>query len=140
VLAGEDKLGRPTLAGLHERSVPGTDDDVAAAVRDGDKSIEVVLVRRAPAGYLTLTGRTLGPHGAAAASDHDVLDEVARCAVRLPAYPQITEAAKATLRPLAGWSGDPWLARTRALELDDAFLGRVGGLPADLLPGSRTSG
>lgn len=128
VLAGEDELGRPTLAGLHERSVSETeDDDVAAAVRDGDESIEVVLVRRTPGGYLTLTGRALGPQGAAAVSDNDVLDEVARCAVRLPAHPQITEAAKTTLRPLAGWSGDPWLARARALELDDEHTTELGG-------------
>lgn len=127
-LVGKDRLGRLTLAGLHERSVAeADDDDVAAAVRDGDESIEVVLVCRDGGGYSTLSGRDLGPDGAAAVSDEDVLEEVARCAVRLPAYQQITEAAKTLLRPLAGWTGNPWLARARALELDDTLSAELGG-------------
>ena len=109
-------LGAPTLAGLHDRSVAAAEDDaVAAAVRDGDESIEVVLVRRADNGYLTLAGRPLGPDGAVAVSDPDVLDEVARCSVRLPPYAPVTAAATQTLRPLPGWGLDPWLRHARAL-------------------------
>lgn len=129
LLAGPDKLGTPTLAGLHEQSTADLDDDdrVAAVVRDGEQSVEVILVRRDDRGYLTLAGRRLGAHGEAV-SDEALLEEVIRATVRLPARPELTRAAKDELRPLPGWSDhDPWLRRARALILDDALSARLGG-------------
>ena len=117
LLAGEDQLGRRDLAGLHERSTADPDgDEVAAVVRDGDESVEAVLVRKDARGYLTLSGRRMGPRGEGI-SDETVLEEVTGSVVRLPARPAITEAAKASLTPLSGWALDPWLGRTRALEI-----------------------
>ncbi len=122
LLAGEDKLGTPTLAGLHDRSTAGSDDDaVAAVVRDGDESIEAVLVEREARGYFTLSGRWMGANGEGV-SDGSVLEEVAGSVVRLPARPDISTAAK-KLAPLSGWALDPWLSRTRALELPDELGG-----------------
>jgi CRISPR-associated endonuclease/helicase Cas3 len=129
LLAGEDRLGEPTLKGLHERSIDDLrdDDQVAAVVRDGEPSVEVVLVRRSEAGYLTLGGRSLGPNGDVVTTDETVLDEVMRASVRLPARPALTKAALDELRPLPGWGRDPWLRRTRALELDDSWSAQLGG-------------
>ncbi|KJE20495.1 CRISPR-associated helicase, Cas3 family [Frankia torreyi] len=130
LLAGEDRLGLPTLAGLHDNGTAAleTEERVAAVVRDGEESIEVVLVRRAPAGgYLTLSGRRLGPSGEVAVSDDAVLEEVVGSVIRLPAVPELTAAARATLTPLPGWGGDPWLRRTRALILDDQHAATLGG-------------
>jgi CRISPR-associated endonuclease/helicase Cas3 len=120
LLAGPDDLGAPTLAGLHERAVGEADDEdaVAAVVRDGNPSVEVILVCRDDRGYSSLDGRPLGPTGAAV-SDPDVLERVVRDCVRLPAREDLTAAALADLRPLSGWASDPWLARSRALVLDD---------------------
>jgi CRISPR-associated endonuclease/helicase Cas3 len=129
LLSGPDYLGTVTLGGLHERSIGDLDDDdqVAAVVRDGDKSVEVVLVRRNDRGYLTLGGRPLGVHGEAV-SDEAVLEEVVQATVRLPASHGLTEAAIAELRPLPGWgSDDPWLRRARALVLDDERSAHLGG-------------
>lgn len=119
LLAGGDRLGLPTLAGLHDRHTADLDDDdaVAAVVRDGDPSVEVVLVRRDAHGYLTLAGRPIGPQGEGV-SDDAVLTEVAGSTVRLPARKEITKAALDELAPLSGWARDPWLGRTRALVLD----------------------
>ncbi len=129
LLSGPDYLGTPTLAGLHERSVAdlGDDDKVAAVVRDGDMSVEVVLVRGSERGYQTLGGRSLGVHGEAV-SDEAVLDEVVQATVRLPASRELTEAAIAELRPLPGWRvDDPWLRHARALILDDDMSAGLGG-------------
>ncbi|MCW2723071.1 helicase-related protein, partial [Pseudonocardia sp.] len=128
LLSSDGALGTPTLAGLHDRSVAAAEDDaLEAAVRDGDESIEVVLVRRSDRGYATLAGRPLGPDGGVAVSDPEVLDEVARCSVRLPPYATVTAAAQQTLRPLPGWGLDPWLRRARALPLDDDLAADLGG-------------
>ncbi len=130
LLSGESNLGWPTLAGLHEKSTASLDDEekVAAVVRDGEESVEVVLVRRGPAGagYLTLGGRPLGPNGDAAAHDDSLLEEVVGATVRLPANRDITAAARADLAPLPGWRHDPWLRRARALVLDDELSVALG--------------
>lgn len=125
LLAGEDQLGKTTLAGLHERCIADLPDDdaVAAVVRDGDPSIEAILVRMGAHGLTTLEGRPLGPTGESV-SDADVLDEVLRDCVRLPAA--LTEAAKAELGPLPGWIGDPWLGRSRVVLLDESGAARLG--------------
>lgn len=128
LLSGPDHLGMPTLAGLHRRSTEDlpTDEDVAAVVRDGEPSVDVVLVRRRDHEYLSLDGRRIGPTGEAV-SDPEILEHVAGATLRLPARPDLTAAALAELRPLPGWTGDPWLGRTRALVLDEAMSARLGG-------------
>jgi CRISPR-associated endonuclease/helicase Cas3 len=119
LLAGEDELGRETLAGLHARSIADLDDDdaVAAVVRDGEESAEVVLVRRDVTGYRTLAGRSLGVDGSVAVTDDQVLEEVLRSTLRLPARVEVSTAAH-ELRPLPGWQADSWLRHSRALVLD----------------------
>jgi CRISPR-associated endonuclease/helicase Cas3 len=129
LLAGPEALGRETLEGLHELATADLDDDdkVAAVVRDGDPSVEVVLVCRDRSGaYRTLDGRPMGPNGEAV-SDAAVLEEVIAATIRLPARPEITAAALDELRPLAGWDVDPWLRRVRALLLDDELSAMLGG-------------
>lgn len=127
LLATVDQLGASTIDGLHVRSVAAVSDDdaVRAAVRDGDDSVEVCLVRREGGMYRTLSGRSLGPQGEVAPSDRAVLDEVAADSVRLPS--QISAAAKEELRPLPGWEADPWLRHARALELDGELSAELGG-------------
>ncbi len=123
LLAGVDALGAKTLDGLHDRSAAPREDDerIAAVVRDGPESVEVVLVRRAPDGGLrTLAGRPLGPNGEAVNGDDALLEEVVGATIRLPPIEAITAAARAELGPLPGWSrDDPWLRHARALVLDD---------------------
>lgn len=129
LLAGPDDLGEETLKGLHKRATdhdPNQDEDaVAAVVRDGPESVEVVLVRRDDKGCWTLGGRWMGVNGEAV-DDADVAEAVIHATVRLPARPDITTAAKDELRPLAGWSRDPWLQRARALPLDAASAAELG--------------
>lgn len=127
LLAGEDRLGLATLAGLHDRSIADLDDEdaVAAVVRDGEPTVEVVLVRRDERGYTTLGGRPMGPLGEGI-SDASVVEAVVGSTVRLPARPALTRAAL-DLAPLPGWSGDAWLRRMRALVLDETRSARLGG-------------
>ncbi len=119
LLAGADKLGLATLSGLHEQDTeePRTDDAVSAVVRDGPESVEVVLVRRDDEGYLTLSGRRMGVNGEAV-SDPEIANEVIEATLRLPGDDELAAAAKAELRPLAGWATDNWLRHARALVLD----------------------
>ncbi|MFE6662602.1 CRISPR-associated helicase Cas3' [Streptomyces sp. NPDC057697] len=115
---------RRTLAGLHYGgSTAGSDESsLQAAVRDGDESVEVVLVVReeSEAVFRTLAGRALSVNGDVAP---DVLDEVLGSTVRLPA--KFTPAAS-ELGPLPGWHGHPWLCRSRALVLDASHTARLG--------------
>ncbi|MFD0267894.1 CRISPR-associated helicase Cas3' [Streptomyces sp. NPDC127106] len=115
---------RRTLAGLHYggSTAGGDEDSLRAAVRDGDESVEVVLVVRdeGDAVFRTLTGRALSVNGDVAP---DVLDEVLGSMVRLPS--KLTRPAL-ELRPLPGWHGHPWLRRSRALVLDASGRARVG--------------
>jgi CRISPR-associated endonuclease/helicase Cas3 len=126
LLSGADNLGMPTLAGLHEMPLPDpSEDEIATVVRDGDPSVEVVLVRRCERGYHTLGGRWLGTDGEAV-SDASILEEVVGSTVRLPAaLPDLTIAAQ-TLRPLSGWGNDPWLRRARALVLERDSVAHLG--------------
>ncbi len=126
LLSGADALEREeTLSGLHERAASerrdlGDEDAVAATVRDGDPSIEVVLVRREGQRYTTLSGRSLGVQGEGV-SEPTVLKEVLQSMVRLPSAKDVTKAALECLRPLPAWGNDdPWLAHSRALILDEA--------------------
>ncbi|MCM0674875.1 CRISPR-associated helicase Cas3' [Micromonospora phytophila] len=126
LLAGESTLGAPTLAGLHGRATgeARSDDEMAAVVRDGPESVEVVLVRQADGRYLTLGGRSLGPSGDV--GDAALAEEVVGSTVRLPARPAVTEAAK-NLEPLPGWYGNGWLSKSHALVLDERNSAVVGG-------------
>ncbi|ONH60409.1 CRISPR-associated helicase/endonuclease Cas3 [Frankia sp. CcI49] len=129
LLSGERKLGAAALDGLHERSTEALESEerVAAVVRDGDESVEVVLVRRHPSGgFLTLNGRPLGPTGEAAVSDEKVFEDTVGATIRLPARPELTDAARRDLAPLPGWRDDAWLGRVRALELDVDLSARLG--------------
>lgn len=118
LLAGESELGAPTLAGLHNRATgeAPSDDEVAAVVRDGSESAEVVLVRQAGGRYLTLGGRSLGPTGDA--TEGELAEEVVGSTVRLPPRKELTMAAK-SLEPLPGWYGNAWLSKSSALVLDE---------------------
>ncbi|WP_084000273.1 CRISPR-associated helicase/endonuclease Cas3 [Actinomadura kijaniata] len=107
---------KPTLAGLHfghSRGVSG-DEQFQSLVRDGERTIEVVMVKGGERGFHTLAGRRLSINGEVAP---DLLDEVLFATVRLPAT--LTEVAERELSALSGWRDHPWLRYTRALVLDE---------------------
>ncbi|MFE5010048.1 CRISPR-associated helicase Cas3' [Streptomyces sp. NPDC056696] len=123
LLTSHGEHERRTLAGLHYGGSTGGDEDsLRAAVRDGDESVEVVLVVRGEgdAVFRTLAGRALSVNADVAP---DVLDEVLGSTVRLPS--KLTQSAL-ELGPLPGWHGHPWLRRSRALVLDASRRARVG--------------
>jgi CRISPR-associated endonuclease/helicase Cas3 len=127
LLSPDGAVGAPTLKGLHSRSTSDLDEEqVAAVVRDGEPSVEVVLIRGGEDGYRTLGGSPLGV-GGEAVSDHELLEQVMADTVRLPASPEITAAARQELRPLPGWGLDPWLSSTRALTLGPDSGASLGG-------------
>lgn len=109
-----DKEGA-TLSGLHYAAVPvaGGDTDLDAVVRDGETSLEVVLVVRDGETYRTLSGRALTVNGDV---PDELLDEVLGGTVRLP--PRYTQQAAKELAPLPGWLGHPRLRYSQALVLD----------------------
>nr|WP_225311744.1 CRISPR-associated helicase Cas3' [Microbispora cellulosiformans] len=102
-----------TLEGLHYAETKGDDEVVQAIVRDGDPTIEVVIVHKDVNGYTTWTGRRLGVNGEVPV---DLLDEVLGGTVRLPA--KLAAVAENELQPLDGWRDHPWLRHSRALKLD----------------------
>ncbi|MGW6403954.1 CRISPR-associated helicase Cas3' [Streptomyces sp. NPDC055134] len=123
LLTSHGEHERRTLAGLHYGGSTGGDEDaLRAAVRDGDESVEVVLVVRGEgdAVFRTLAGRALSVNADVAPN---VLDEVLGSTVRLPS--KLTQSAL-ELGPLPGWHGHPWLRRSRALVLDASRRARVG--------------
>ncbi|MFJ3176578.1 CRISPR-associated helicase Cas3' [Streptomyces roseus] len=124
VLTPPGEHERRTLAGLHYggSTTGGDEEALQAAVRDGDESVEVILVVQDEGGgvFRTLAGRALSVNGDVAP---DLLEEVVGSTVRLPAV--LTEPAL-ELRPLPGWIGHPWLRRSRALVLDGAGTARLG--------------
>ncbi|MER6916069.1 CRISPR-associated helicase Cas3' [Streptomyces sp. NPDC000594] len=128
VLTRPREWGAPTLAGLHYGGQDGVkEEDLDAVVRDGERSVEVVMVHRVRSGYAALGGCRLGAHGEAA--EAEVVERVLGGLVRLP--PRLTEAAEKELSALPGWVGDPWLRYAKALVLEEdgwAVLGdwRVG--------------
>ena len=123
LLARAGEHTRPSLEGLHRGgSRDGlSEEQHRALVRDGDRSIEVVLVRRDEHKYRALSGRSLGANGEAS---RDVLDDVIGGTVRVPA--KLTEAAEESLAPLDGWRDHPWLRYSRALVLDVSGTARLG--------------
>lgn len=125
VLTRQGKYGTPTLAGLHEHDVPGRSNEerFEALVRDGEPSVEVVIVRRLSGGYYAWDGATpLGVNGEVLTG---ALDTVLGGVTRLPA--KLSEQAESTLAPLSGWLDDPWLRRSRALVLDEHGQRKLGG-------------
>ncbi|WP_328397855.1 CRISPR-associated helicase Cas3' [Nocardia sp. NBC_00416] len=108
----------PTLEGLH-RGEYVKDDDVR--VRDGEESIEVILVRQDDHGYRAENGRRLGPNGEVGA---EVLDDVLGGTLRLPT--RLTRSGMESLRTLDGWRDHPWLRYSRALVLDRDSRATVG--------------
>lgn len=124
LLAGEDQVGKPNLAGLHERNVAeAKDEEVSAVVRDGDTSIEVLLIKRHGEKLQTLTGRPLGPNGEAISAP-DVLEEVLGSSVRLPA--RESQDLQGLLEPFQGWLGDSWVGKTPVLVLNETNSANVG--------------
>lgn len=113
----------PTLEGLHYAAAQGSlgEEQFQALVRDGKRTLEVVLVHGAD-GFHTIAGRRLGPNGEVAA---ELVDEVLGGTVRLPAA--LTPAAKQELKPLPGWRDHPWLRHSLALVLDHQGATELGG-------------
>ncbi|MEU9983544.1 CRISPR-associated helicase Cas3' [Streptomyces sp. NPDC050856] len=111
--------GAPTLEGLHYAgSRAASEEDLDAVVRDGERSVEAVIVRRSAGGYRAVDGTWIGVHGEV--DDETVVDRLLGGTVRLPA--RLTEAAEAKqagLAPLPGWAGHPWLRYARALVLEE---------------------
>ncbi|MER6010190.1 CRISPR-associated helicase Cas3' [Streptomyces bluensis] len=125
LLTARRDWGRPTLAGLHYGGSAGVGEekDLDAVVRDGKRSVEVVIVRQAPGGYAALDGTRIGVHGEAL--DERVTEAVLGGTTRLPA--RFTQVAECELSPLPGWSAHPWLKYTPALVLDEAGAAELGG-------------
>ncbi|MFB7411471.1 CRISPR-associated endonuclease Cas3'' [Streptomyces sp. NPDC056202] len=120
----------PHLDGLHYAATEAaSEEQLAATVRDGDMSIEVVLVVRDEQGFRTLSGRPLGPAGVPRNDDLDIL---AGDMMRLPQV--LAAAALEHLRPLPGWREHAWLRRTRALVLDAAFTAHLGAFAVHYSP------
>ncbi|MFF8939272.1 CRISPR-associated helicase Cas3' [Streptomyces paradoxus] len=106
----------PTLEGLHYAgSRAASEEQLDAVVRDGDPTVEVVVIRRSSGGYRAVDGTWLGVHGEV--DDDEVTDRLMGGTVRLPS--RLTEAAQAELGPLAGWAGRPWLRYRSALVLEE---------------------
>ena len=120
LLAGEGQLEAQTLEGLHHLYTADLDDDeaVSAVVRDGNPSIEVVLVRQGEHGYTTLDGHSLGSNGEAI-SDPAMLEHVVGDSLRLPPIQDLSDTIQRELGPLPAWHGDPWLGKSRALIIDN---------------------
>ncbi|WP_331744422.1 CRISPR-associated helicase Cas3' [Kitasatospora sp. NBC_01300] len=122
VLTRSGEHGSQTLAGLHY-GAHGTlaEGQFEALVRDGDRSVEVVLVRRTGEDFHAMTGRKLGPNGTVAA---EMVDDVLSGTVRLPT--KLTNVAEQALGPLSGWRDHPWLRYSLALELDEHGAAALG--------------
>ncbi|GLZ28135.1 CRISPR-associated helicase/endonuclease Cas3 [Lentzea sp. NBRC 105346] len=116
LLSAPDEWTAATLAGLSYAHVAGAQEQAQldALVRDGEESVEVVVLRHGTHGYSTYRGVRLGMHGE---RGPELLDDVVAGTVRLPA--SLTTAALENLTPLPQWHHHPWLKHTRALILRD---------------------
>ncbi|MFF8646469.1 CRISPR-associated helicase Cas3' [Streptomyces sp. NPDC015345] len=114
-----------TLAGLHYAAADAQDEQrLRAVVRDGEDSVEVVLVVHTAGSYRTLEGTSLGAAGELSGGH---VDELAGDILRLPVALTGNHAPESLgLVPLPGWSSHPWLRQARALVLDAALVGRAG--------------
>jgi CRISPR-associated endonuclease/helicase Cas3 len=112
----------PHLDGLHYAATEAaTEDHLAATVRDGDMSLEVILLVQDSAGYRTLEGQRLGSGGTPSG---DLLETLAGDMMRLPQ--RLTPAAIDNLSPLPGWNDHAWLRNTRALVLSPSLTATIG--------------
>ncbi|MBB0244753.1 CRISPR-associated helicase Cas3' [Streptomyces alkaliphilus] len=104
-----------TLAGLHVagRAESGGDATVEWLVRDGDPTVEVIVVVREGGVLHTLSGRALSVNGDV---PDELLEDLLGGTVRLPS--SLTEAAMEELRPLPAWFGHARLRYCPALVLD----------------------
>lgn len=109
----------PTLRDLHaDKGVER--DEGRVAVRDGEPSVEVALVRATSGGELTtLDGSPLGPHGIRC-TNAVIARKVLGDTVRV----RHSEPFLAHMAPLPGWSDAPLLRDVKAVILDDTGLCR----------------
>lgn len=129
VLAPPDTAGLmagPILDRLHARSGAERHEEWIA-VRDGEPSIEVALVRRMESGYVSLSGHQLGIHGERC-EDAELTCRVLGDTVRINERDRAALLADA--RPLDGWADLPLLSRLLVIELDGD--NRFSGPSADL--------
>ncbi|MFE3413114.1 CRISPR-associated helicase Cas3' [Streptomyces mirabilis] len=113
-----------TLEGLHYAgSRAHAEEELDAVVRDGERSLEAVVVRRIAGGYTAVDGTRLGTHGEAV--DEPVVERLLGGTVRLPA--RLAEEAERALTALPGWEAHPWLRYARALVLGEDGWAVVGG-------------
>ncbi|MGW6926506.1 CRISPR-associated helicase Cas3' [Streptomyces sp. NPDC054950] len=113
-----------TLEGLHYAgSRVHAEEDLDAVVRDGERSLEAVIVRRVAGGYTAVDGTRLGVHGEVL--DDVVVERLLGGTVRLPA--RLAEDASRLLEGLPGWAGHPWLGFARALVLEESGWAVLGG-------------
>jgi CRISPR-associated endonuclease/helicase Cas3 len=139
-LLGE--VGRPgeSLVGWLESQVGDTDDDSPqsqAQVRDGEDTIEVIVVQRTVDGVRILPwvkdhGGRLIETETAAAPDQHVARAAAACTLRLPSSlsrgaggDQVVDALERTFYP--AWQQSSWLAGQLVLELDESLSAAVAG-------------
>ncbi|TDD77886.1 CRISPR-associated helicase Cas3' [Actinomadura darangshiensis] len=115
---------RPTLAGVHiGASKEGLGDEkFQALVRDGEPSIEAILVRHDGARFSTLQGRRIAVTGEE--PPPELLDELLGATVRLPS--SLTRSAEQELSLLDGWRDHPWLRHSRALIIPESGIATVG--------------
>ncbi|WNV85004.1 CRISPR-associated helicase Cas3' [Umezawaea sp. Da 62-37] len=116
LLSAPHEWTEPTLQGLSYAHTQGTHDQTRldALVRDGDESVEVVILRHGTHGYSSYRGVRLGMHGELGP---ELLDDVMAGTVRLPA--SLTTVALGALVSLPEWNRHPWLKYVRALVLHD---------------------
>jgi CRISPR-associated endonuclease/helicase Cas3 len=120
VLAADGERGKPTLAGLHAGGTgAGADEEeLAAVVRDGERSAELLLVRHEDGRYRSLDRSTdLGVNGEGI-HDHDKRDAIFDGTVRLPSQVHLTRAAEDLECPVAEWRTHPWTKHAHVLVLD----------------------
>ncbi|MDR2454623.1 MAG: CRISPR-associated helicase Cas3' [Bifidobacteriaceae bacterium] len=128
VLGGSDSFDKPTLAGLHawQLGTLADDDEVAAVVRDGPETVEVMLIKKRGGNRYTLGGRKLTTGDVPVDDDERAVAEASASLVRLPPIPELTKEAK-RLGPLAAFGSDPHLSGLRVLELDADARGEMAG-------------
>ncbi|OYN89425.1 CRISPR-associated helicase/endonuclease Cas3 [Parenemella sanctibonifatiensis] len=121
-LDGDPKTTRVDLVNLHARSSSATPDD-RPVVRDGEDSLEVILIKRVGDRLQSLTGTPLG-HAGERAADRDVARRVLADSVRLRWRKEMAGAS-----PLPQWEGLPFLTGSIVTVLDENNLGHIGAMP-----------
>jgi CRISPR-associated endonuclease/helicase Cas3 len=139
-LLGEVDRPGESLVGWLESQVGDTDDDSPqsqAQVRDGEDTIEVIVVQRTVDGVRILPwvdhdGGRLIETETATAPDQHVARAAAACTLRLPSSlsrgaggDQVIDALERTFYP--AWQQSSWLAGQLVLELDESLSAAVAG-------------